>query len=66
MRVRERDQRERVFTVTVSVDDYFNWSHCKCYCVECYNPDTQPKVKSKGQPPEDYAIPIGWAKFALW
>ena len=32
----------------------------KCYCAECYDPETQPKVKSAGHPPEEYAIPIGW------
>jgi hypothetical protein len=47
-------------------DGYFNWSHCKCYCTDCYDPETQPRTKCKGQPPEEYVIPTGWAKFAVW
>ena len=49
-----------------TLDGYFNWSHCKCYCTDCYDPHTQPRTKCKGQPPEEYVIPTGWAKFAVW
>jgi hypothetical protein len=46
-------------------DGCFNWDHCKCYCSDCYDTDSLPRVKRKGSPAQEYTVPTGWTKFGL-
>ena len=36
-----------------------------CYCLTCHEKRGDKEVYTRGSPPKDYALPVGWSRFAL-
>ncbi|KYN44842.1 Neuralized-like protein 4 [Trachymyrmex septentrionalis] len=46
-------------------DEFFSADEILCYCSVCYKLDGDNATCKKGEPPAEFAIPVGWAKFPL-
>ncbi|KAL0277171.1 UNVERIFIED_CONTAM: hypothetical protein PYX00_004538 [Menopon gallinae] len=47
-------------------DEFFSKEPGTCYCDNCYQVcGAEETYKMKGEPPTEYSIPMGWAKFPL-
>lgn len=46
-------------------DEFFSSDEVTCYCQSCYKVDGDCTTTKKGEPPAEYVIPIGWARFPL-
>ncbi|XP_012233137.1 neuralized-like protein 4 isoform X2 [Linepithema humile] len=46
-------------------DEFFSADEILCYCSACYKVDGDNAICKKGEPPAEFAIPIGWARFPL-
>jgi neuralized-like protein 4 len=46
-------------------DGYFNLEAVCCYCDVCHKLRGDAACYRRGDPPRDYAVPIGWCRFAL-
>ncbi|XP_063987913.1 neuralized-like protein 4 [Diachasmimorpha longicaudata] len=46
-------------------DEFFSLDEVVCYCSGCYKIDSDSLICKKGEPPAEFAIPIGWVKFPL-
>ncbi|XP_012271059.1 neuralized-like protein 4 isoform X2 [Orussus abietinus] len=46
-------------------DEFFSHDEVLCYCCSCYKVEGDSAICRKGEPPAEFAIPIGWARFPL-
>ncbi|XP_011150194.1 neuralized-like protein 4 isoform X2 [Harpegnathos saltator] len=46
-------------------DEFFSADEVLCYCSACYKVDGDNAICKKGEPPAEFAIPVGWARFPL-
>lgn len=46
-------------------DEFFSADEILCYCSACYKIDGDNAICKKGEPPAEFAIPVGWARFPL-
>ncbi|XP_076180899.1 neuralized E3 ubiquitin protein ligase 4 [Ptiloglossa arizonensis] len=46
-------------------DEFFSLDDVLCYCNACYKLEEDSAVCKKGEPPAEFAIPIGWTRFPL-
>ncbi|XP_028049148.1 neuralized-like protein 4 [Monomorium pharaonis] len=46
-------------------DEFFSTDEIMCYCSVCYKVDGDNAICKKGEPPAEFAIPVGWARFPL-
>lgn len=47
-------------------DEFFSAAdEVLCYCNACYKIDGDNAICKKGEPPAEFAIPVGWARFPL-
>lgn len=46
-------------------DEFFSTDEVLCYCSACYKVDGDNAICKKGEPPAEFAIPVGWARFPL-
>lgn len=46
-------------------DEFFSTDEILCYCSMCYKVDGDNAFCKKGEPPAEFAIPVGWARFPL-
>ncbi|XP_011253372.1 neuralized-like protein 4 [Camponotus floridanus] len=46
-------------------DEFFSTDEILCYCSACYKVDGDNTICKKGEPPAEFAIPVGWARFPL-
>ncbi|XP_077270706.1 neuralized E3 ubiquitin protein ligase 4 isoform X1 [Temnothorax americanus] len=46
-------------------DEFFSTDEILCYCSVCYKVDGDNAICKKGEPPAEFAIPVGWARFPL-
>lgn len=46
-------------------DEFFSSDEVLCYCSACYKVDGDNAICKKGEPPAEFAIPVGWARFPL-
>ncbi|XP_011877587.1 PREDICTED: neuralized-like protein 4 isoform X2 [Vollenhovia emeryi] len=46
-------------------DEFFSADEIVCYCSVCYKVDGDNAICKKGEPPAEFAIPVGWARFPL-
>lgn len=46
-------------------DEFFSADEILCYCSACYKVDGDNTICKKGEPPAEFAIPVGWARFPL-
>lgn len=46
-------------------DEFFSSDDILCYCNICYKVDDDNATCKKGEPPAEFAIPVGWARFPL-
>ncbi|XP_013389395.1 neuralized-like protein 4 [Lingula anatina] len=44
---------------------YFDAKYHRCYCNVCHNDRGDKLYYTRGNPPKDYGIPIGWYRYAL-
>ena len=44
---------------------YFDSKFDVCFCEKCHEGRGDNLYYTRGQPPKDYGLPIGWCKFAL-
>ncbi|CAD6237103.1 GSCOCG00002142001-RA-CDS, partial [Cotesia congregata] len=46
-------------------DEFFSLDEITCYCNLCYKVDSDGAICKKGDPPAEFAVPIGWVRFPL-
>ncbi|XP_014472796.1 PREDICTED: neuralized-like protein 4 isoform X2 [Dinoponera quadriceps] len=46
-------------------DEFFCGDEVTCYCTACYKLDGDNAICKKGEPPAEFAIPVGWVRFPL-
>ncbi|OAD58573.1 Neuralized-like protein 4 [Eufriesea mexicana] len=46
-------------------DEFFSLEDVLCYCNNCYKVEGDSAICKKGEPPAEFAIPIGWSRFPL-
>ncbi|XP_066581043.1 neuralized-like protein 4 [Prorops nasuta] len=46
-------------------DEFFSLDDVLCYCNSCYKIEGDEAICKKGEPPAEFAIPTGWARFPL-
>lgn len=46
-------------------DEFFSLEDVLCYCNNCYKVEGDNAICKKGEPPAEFAVPIGWARFPL-
>ncbi|XP_013389393.1 uncharacterized protein LOC106158081 isoform X1 [Lingula anatina] len=46
-------------------ESYFDAKYHRCYCNVCHNERGDKLYYTRGNPPKDYGIPIGWYRYAL-
>ncbi|CAK9826969.1 Neuralized-like protein 4 [Anthophora retusa] len=46
-------------------DEFFSLEDVLCYCSNCYKVEGDSAICKKGEPPAEFAIPIGWTRFPL-
>ncbi|XP_015586465.1 neuralized-like protein 4 [Cephus cinctus] len=46
-------------------DEFFSPEEIVCYCCSCHKVDGDTAICRKGEPPAEFAIPVGWARFPL-
>jgi len=46
-------------------DEFFSTDEILCYCNICYKIDGNNATCKKGEPPAEFAIPVGWVRFPL-
>ncbi|XP_044577539.1 neuralized-like protein 4 isoform X2 [Cotesia glomerata] len=46
-------------------DEFFSLDEITCYCNSCYKVDSDGAICKKGDPPAEFAVPIGWVRFPL-
>ncbi|XP_076684468.1 neuralized E3 ubiquitin protein ligase 4 [Andrena cerasifolii] len=46
-------------------DEFFSLDDVLCYCSGCYKVEGDSPTCKKGEPPAEFAVPIGWARFPL-
>lgn len=46
-------------------DEFFSADEIVCYCSACYKVDGDNAICKKGEPPAEFAIPVGWTRFPL-
>ncbi|KYN19197.1 Neuralized-like protein 4 [Trachymyrmex cornetzi] len=46
-------------------DEFFSADEILCYCNVCYKLDGDNATCKKGEPPAEFAIPVGWTRFPL-
>ncbi|KAG7212691.1 hypothetical protein KM043_012968 [Ampulex compressa] len=46
-------------------DEFFSQDDALCYCNTCYKVEADSTICKKGEPPAEFAVPIGWTRFAL-
>lgn len=46
-------------------DEFFSLEDALCYCSNCYKIEGDSAICKKGEPPAEFAVPIGWARFPL-
>ncbi|XP_034946058.1 neuralized-like protein 4 [Chelonus insularis] len=46
-------------------DEFFLLDEVSCYCNSCYKIDGDGAICKKGDPPAEFAVPVGWVKFPL-
>lgn len=46
-------------------DEFFSLDDVLCYCSACYKVEGDGAVCKKGEPPAEFAVPIGWTRFPL-
>ncbi|XP_077863760.1 neuralized-like protein 4 [Saccoglossus kowalevskii] len=62
----EYQKRCEQFKASLGLNDcYFNKDHDMCYCDDCHSERGDDLYYTRGDPPKEYALPIGWCRFAL-
>ncbi|KOC67724.1 Neuralized-like protein 4 [Habropoda laboriosa] len=46
-------------------DEFFSLEDVLCYCSNCYKVEGDSAICKKGEPPAEFAVPIGWTRFPL-
>lgn len=46
-------------------DEFFSLEDILCYCNNCYKVEGDSAICKKGEPPAEFAVPIGWTRFPL-
>ena len=46
-------------------DVFFDPKFDRCFCTECHASRGDQLYYTRGRPPKDYGIPIGWCRFGL-
>ncbi|XP_076236666.1 neuralized E3 ubiquitin protein ligase 4 isoform X2 [Calliopsis andreniformis] len=46
-------------------DEFFSLDDVLCYCSACYKVEGDSAICKKGEPPAEFAVPIGWTRFPL-
>ncbi|XP_031830044.2 neuralized E3 ubiquitin protein ligase 4 [Nomia melanderi] len=46
-------------------DEFFSLDDVFCYCSACYKVEGDSAVCKKGEPPAEFAVPVGWTRFPL-
>ncbi|XP_043671711.1 neuralized-like protein 4 [Vespula pensylvanica] len=46
-------------------DEFFSLDDALCYCSACYKAEGDNTICKKGEPPAEFALPVGWARFPL-
>nr|XP_012135898.1 PREDICTED: uncharacterized protein LOC100874771 isoform X5 [Megachile rotundata] len=46
-------------------DEFFSLEDVLCYCSACYKVEGDSAICKKGEPPAEFAVPIGWTRFPL-
>ncbi|KZC09170.1 Neuralized-like protein 4 [Dufourea novaeangliae] len=46
-------------------DEFFALEDVLCYCSGCYKVEGDSAICRKGDPPADFAVPVGWTRFPL-
>ncbi|XP_043280017.1 neuralized-like protein 4 isoform X2 [Venturia canescens] len=46
-------------------DEFFSHDEVICYCNSCYKLEADNAICKKGEPPAEFAVPVGWARFPL-
>ncbi|XP_012173117.2 neuralized-like protein 4 isoform X1 [Bombus terrestris] len=46
-------------------DEFFSLEDVLCYCNNCYKVEGDSAVCKKGEPPAEFAVPVGWTRFPL-
>ncbi|KAK9298978.1 hypothetical protein QLX08_007891 [Tetragonisca angustula] len=46
-------------------DEFFSLEDVLCYCNNCYKVEGDSAICKKGEPPAEFAVPIGWTRFPL-
>ncbi|XP_008559824.1 neuralized-like protein 4 [Microplitis demolitor] len=46
-------------------DEFFSLDEVTCYCNSCYKVDGDGAICKKGDPPAEFAVPVGWVRFPL-
>lgn len=46
-------------------DEFFSLDEVICYCCACYKVEGDSATCTKGEPPAEFAIPVGWSRFPL-
>ncbi len=45
--------------------DFFEPSGDQCFCLQCHHERGDSDSYTRGQPPQTYALPVGWTRFGL-
>ena len=46
-------------------DEFFSLDEVICHCASCYKLEGDGAICNKGEPPAEFAIPVGWVRFPL-
>ncbi|XP_012261174.2 neuralized-like protein 4 isoform X1 [Athalia rosae] len=46
-------------------EEFFSAEDTSCYCSSCFKAEADGAVCRKGEPPSEFAIPLGWVRFPL-
>nr|XP_033337395.1 neuralized-like protein 4 [Megalopta genalis] len=46
-------------------EEFFSLDDVLCYCSACYKVEGDSAICKKGEPPAEFAVPVGWTRFPL-
>ncbi|CAL7942693.1 unnamed protein product [Xylocopa violacea] len=46
-------------------DEFFSLEDVLCYCNNCFKVERDSTICKKGEPPAEFALPVGWTRFPL-